>query len=198
MTIQDSGLPLHKDATFAIRPRIFLEGNFFVDISPGTPKAPVVGAGHTFPIQQGVEPVQLDQVLTGLQSNTRHNLQILLQQYGKAVKVGGPGFNRSIQYWLPAYEYSAIVAHDFLGTQPHDLSRYIAAQGDRGRGARTPTRNNSRAWSPTSTRRPTRSPASSPRCARRSSSCRARCPRRSRPSTPSTPPSRRCASSPWR
>jgi ABC-type transporter Mla subunit MlaD len=129
MTIQDSGLPLHKDATFAIRPRIFLEGNFFVDISPGTPEAAVVKAGHTFPIQQGVEPVQLDQVLTGLQSNTRRNLQILLQQYGKAVKVGGPGFNRSIQYWLPAYQYTAIVSHDFLGTQPHDLSRYIAAQG---------------------------------------------------------------------
>ena len=29
------GLPIHKDATFAIRPRIFLEGNFFVDVSPG-------------------------------------------------------------------------------------------------------------------------------------------------------------------
>ena len=130
MTIQNNGLPLHNDATFAIRPRIFLEGNFFVDISPGTPNAPVAGDGHTFPIQQGVEPVQFDQVLTGLQADTRQNLQILLQQYGHAVKVGGPAFNRSIQYWLPAYEYSSIVAHDFLGTQTHDLSRYIAAQGE--------------------------------------------------------------------
>ncbi|MEA2210568.1 MAG: phospholipid/cholesterol/gamma-HCH transport system substrate-binding protein [Solirubrobacteraceae bacterium] len=128
MTIQDAGLPIHDDATFAIRPRIFLEGNFFVDISPGTPETPAATDGHTFPIQQGVEPVQLDQVLTGLQSNTRQNLQTLLQQYGKAVKQGGPGYNRSIQYWLPAYEYTAIVSHDFLGTQPHDLSRYIAAQ----------------------------------------------------------------------
>jgi virulence factor Mce-like protein len=130
MTIQDQGLPIHNDATFAIRPRIFLEGNFFVDISPGTPNAPVATDGHTFPIQQGVEPVQLDQILTGLQSNTRENLQILLQQYGKAVKEGGPAYNRSIQYWLPAYKYTAIVSHDFLGTQPHDLSRYIAAQGE--------------------------------------------------------------------
>jgi phospholipid/cholesterol/gamma-HCH transport system substrate-binding protein len=129
MTIQNQGLPLHDDATFAIRPRIFLEGNFFVDISPGTPQAPVAKAGHTFPVQQGVEPVQLDQVLSGLQTNTRQNLQTLLQQYGKAVKVGGPAYNSSIQYWLPAYKYTAIVSHDFLGTQTHDLSRYIAAQG---------------------------------------------------------------------
>jgi phospholipid/cholesterol/gamma-HCH transport system substrate-binding protein len=130
MNISDQGLPIHDDATFAIRPRIFLEGNFFVDVSPGTPQAPVAKDNHTFPIQQGVEPVQFDQVLTGLQGNTRQNLQTLLQQYGKAVKQGGPSFNKSIQYWLPAYEYSSIVAHDALGIQPHDLSKYIAAQGD--------------------------------------------------------------------
>ena len=129
MNITSQGLPIHDDATFAIRPRIFLEGNFFVDVSPGTPQAPVASDGHTFPIQQGVEPVQFDQVLTGLQGNTRQNLQTLLQQYGKAVKQGGPSFNKSIQYWLPAYEYSSIVAHDALGIQPHDLSNYIAAQG---------------------------------------------------------------------
>ena len=129
MQIDANGLPIHKDATFAIRPRIFLEGNFFVDVSPGTPSAPVAGDGYTFPVGQGVVPVQFDQVLTGLQADTRKNLQILLQQYGKAVSQSGPAYNRSIQYWLPAYEYSAIVAHDFLGLQPHDLSNYIAAQG---------------------------------------------------------------------
>ncbi|MFZ1993727.1 MAG: MlaD family protein, partial [Solirubrobacteraceae bacterium] len=129
MNITNQGLPIHDDATFAIRPRIFLEGNFFVDVSPGTPQAPVAQDNHTFAIQQGVEPVQFDQVLTGLQGNTRQNLQTLLQQYGKAVKVGGPSFNKSIQYWLPAYEYSSIVAHDALGIEPHDLSNYIAAQG---------------------------------------------------------------------
>ena len=40
MQISDSGLPIHRDATLKIRPRIFLEGNFFVDVSPGTPGAP--------------------------------------------------------------------------------------------------------------------------------------------------------------
>ena len=37
MEINDKGLPIHKDATMKIRPRIFLEGNFFVDLKPGTP-----------------------------------------------------------------------------------------------------------------------------------------------------------------
>ncbi len=130
MTISGQGLPIHKDATFAIRPRIFLEGNFFVDVSPGTPEAPVAPSGYTFPVQQGTEPVQFDQVLTSLQSNTRQNLQTLLQQFGTAVKKGGKAYNASIKYWLPAYEYSAVVAHDALGLQTHDLSNWIAEQGE--------------------------------------------------------------------
>src|SRR5436309_3455372 len=115
MSINDQGLPLHKDATFAIRPRIFLEGNFFVDVRPGTPEAPTAPSGFTFPIQNGVEPVQLDQVLTSLQADTRHNLQILLDQYGIAVKKGGPAYNAAVRYWLPAYKYSSIVPHYALG-----------------------------------------------------------------------------------
>jgi phospholipid/cholesterol/gamma-HCH transport system substrate-binding protein len=129
ITIDKQGLPLHTDATFWIRPRTFLEGNFFVDVNPGTPSAPEAPSGYTFPVQQGVEPVQLDQFLASLQLNTRRNLQILLQQYGVAVKLGGAAYNASIPYWLPAYQYTAVVAHDALGIQPHDLSNWIAAQG---------------------------------------------------------------------
>ncbi|MBV9006269.1 MAG: MCE family protein [Solirubrobacterales bacterium] len=129
LEIDNQGLPLHKDATFRIRPRTFLEGNFFVDVSPGTPSAPAAPDGYTFSPRQGVEPVQLDQVLTSLQADTRRNLQILLDQYGTAVKQGGPGYNASIPFWLPAYKYSSIVAHSALGIQPHDVSNWIAAQG---------------------------------------------------------------------
>jgi ABC-type transporter Mla subunit MlaD len=129
MSINDNGLPLHKDATFWIRPRIFLEGNFFVDVNPGTPEAPTAPDGYVFPIQQGSEPVQFDQVLGSLQNNTRQNLQTLLQQYGKAVKVGGPSYNKSINYWTPAYKWGGAVAHDMLGTQPHDLSNWIDKAG---------------------------------------------------------------------
>lgn len=130
MTIEPMGLPIHSNATFWIRPRTFLEGNFFVDVSPGSPSSPIVKSGYTFPIQQTRSPVQLDQILSSLQANTRQNLQILLQQYGTALNQGAQSFANSIQYWLPAYEYSSIVNHDLLGIEPHDLSNAIYAQGD--------------------------------------------------------------------
>ncbi len=129
MSIESNGLPIHRDATFWIRPRIFLEGNFFVDVYPGTPEAPAVHSGYTFPIQQGREPVQFDQLLTSLQSNTRQSLQSLIDQYGKAVYLGGKSYNASIQYWAPAYKYSAVVTHDFLGKRPNDLSTWVDKGG---------------------------------------------------------------------
>jgi phospholipid/cholesterol/gamma-HCH transport system substrate-binding protein len=129
MQIQSNGLPIHTNATFAIRPRIFLEGNFFVDLMPGTPEAPVAGANHTFPIQAGIEPVQFDQVLDALPAATRGNLQTLLEQYGKAIDVSGASYNRSIASSTPAYKDTAIVTHDALGILPHDLANYLAEGG---------------------------------------------------------------------
>ena len=79
------GLPIHEDATLKIRPRIFLEGNFFVDLRPGSPSAPEVADGGTIGSTQTSTPVQLDQLLTALQSDQRADLQTLLQEYGKAL-----------------------------------------------------------------------------------------------------------------
>ena len=126
MRIEDRGLPIHKDATMSIRPRIFLEGNFFVDVSPGSPSSPVIGDGDTIPINQTKAPVQLDQILTSLQAPTRRQLQRLLDELSTGLdKSGGAGFNRSIRFWEPAYKNGAIVADAQQGEKPHDLSAYL-------------------------------------------------------------------------
>ncbi len=61
-----------------IRPRLFLEGNWFVELQPGSPSAPSVSSGYTIPITQTSDPVQLDQVLDALNTDTRANLQTFL------------------------------------------------------------------------------------------------------------------------
>jgi phospholipid/cholesterol/gamma-HCH transport system substrate-binding protein len=78
MEINRAGLPIHEDATAKIRPRIFLEGNFFVDLTPGTPSATTLESGDTLKVTRTSTPVQLDQVLTSLQSDTRQDLRDLL------------------------------------------------------------------------------------------------------------------------
>ena len=40
MELSDEALPIKEDAELKVRPRIFLGGNFFVEVEPGTPGAP--------------------------------------------------------------------------------------------------------------------------------------------------------------
>jgi phospholipid/cholesterol/gamma-HCH transport system substrate-binding protein len=130
MEIQDTGLPIHKDAELKIRPRIFLEGNFFVDVQPGTPSAPNLKSGETIPFQQTSTPVQLGDLLTALQSDTRSDLKNLIEEY--AVKGLGNGgaeaYNRAIKPAVQAFRASAIANQASLGQHPHDLSNLLRGQ----------------------------------------------------------------------
>jgi virulence factor Mce-like protein len=136
MEIRDKGLPLHSDAQLKIRPRIFLEGNFFVDLQPGSPSAPTLDDGSTIPVTQTAAPVQFGDLLAALQSDTRKDLQTFLQEYSSALEKGGAeGFNESIRYWKPAYKYSAIANEASLGEQPHrDIQRILAGQSKLAKG----------------------------------------------------------------
>jgi phospholipid/cholesterol/gamma-HCH transport system substrate-binding protein len=147
MEIDKAGLPIHKDATLKVRPRIFLEGNEFVDLSPGTPSAPTINDGDTLPATQTAAPVQFDQILTALQSDTREDLKRLLEGYGTALtyeptaaddvgqdpdvkgKSAAQSLNRSIDYAPGALKNTAIVNNAFLGLQRHDLSGLVANTG---------------------------------------------------------------------
>ena len=139
MEMQDRGLPIHKDAELKIRPRIFLEGNFFVDLKPGTPQAPTIAEGDTIPAGQTAIPVQLDQVLTSLQKSTRRNLQVLLIELGAGLtaeptaaenaeqppltqgKTAAEALNNSLKYSEPALKNSALVNQALQGVEPDDL-----------------------------------------------------------------------------
>ena len=99
----------------------------FVDVSPGSPESPEAPADHIFPVTQTSASVQLDQVLTTLQSGVRRNLQIFLKEFGNAlIKYGGAEGLRQLYQTSPgAYKYTSLVNQAFLGTQPHDLSNLI-------------------------------------------------------------------------
>src|SRR4051794_23006924 len=127
MELNDDALPLHEDAHFKLRPRLFLEGNYFVDMEPGSPESTVTHDGYTYPVNQTASSVQLDQVLTSLQGDTRSDLQTFLDQLGNAfIKYGGAkGFNELYRTSAPAGKYTSQVSEAVLGTQPGDLSGLI-------------------------------------------------------------------------
>jgi virulence factor Mce-like protein len=123
MSVKKDGLPIHSDAQLKIRPRVFLEGNEFVDVQPGSPDAPNLKSGGTIPINQTATSVQFGQVLTALQSDTRKNLQNFLKEYSQGLADGGAqGFRQAVKEWPSAYRNGSLANEATLGTQPHDLS----------------------------------------------------------------------------
>ena len=151
-TVDGSGRPIHEDAFAAIRPRIFLEGNFFVELDPGSPSAPEMDSGGTIPVSHTSIAVQLDEILTALQSPVRADLSRLLEGYGTALthkptaeedatqlpevkgKSGAEALNGAFEYGGDAGRYSAQVTNALLGTEKRDLSRLVSSAG-RGFGA---------------------------------------------------------------
>ena len=145
-TVSEEGQPIHEDATVEIRPRLFLEGNFFLDLEPGSPSAPVLDDGEPLKVTQTATAVQLDEVLSALDQPARADLRDLLEGYGTALtyeptaaddadqdravrgETAAKALNDSFIYGGDAGKYSAIANTALLGTEPHDLSRLVRAQ----------------------------------------------------------------------
>ena len=129
MEIEDDGLPIHTDAKLKVRSRIFLEGNYFVDLKPGTPHTGTFESGDTVPANQTAAPVQFSQLLAALQSDTRADLRRFLKEYSTALKrEGARGFNLAIKHWEDAYRNTSQVNDATRGTEPHDLTRVLTGQ----------------------------------------------------------------------
>jgi ABC-type transporter Mla subunit MlaD len=145
-TVSEQGQPVHEDATVEIRPRLFLEGNFFLDLEPGSPSAPELGDDESLPVTQTAVAVQLDQVLEVLDRPARADLSDLLEGYGTALtyepkpaddadqdpdvqgETAAEAINDSFVYGGDAGRDTAIANTALLGTEPHDLSRLIRSQ----------------------------------------------------------------------
>jgi phospholipid/cholesterol/gamma-HCH transport system substrate-binding protein len=147
MELEPKGLPIHSNTTLKIRPRIFLEGNWFVELQPGSPTAPTLSSGATIPVTQTADPVQLDQVLSALNSDTRKNLQDFLQGYGDGLTRkpdaaenaeqdpdvyglnAAQALNKTYHIAPPALRGGTIVGQATTGTETHDISELVAAIG---------------------------------------------------------------------
>jgi phospholipid/cholesterol/gamma-HCH transport system substrate-binding protein len=131
MELKDDALPVHEDATLDIRSRILLEGNFFVDLKPGSPSAADYESGETIPVTRTTASVTLPDILSVLQSDVRTDLQTLLREYGSEGlgNGGAEALNEAIPSFEPAYRYSALTNDALLGVEPEqDQQRLMRGQ----------------------------------------------------------------------
>jgi virulence factor Mce-like protein len=147
MQIDSHSNEIHSDATIAIRPRLFLEGNFYVQLSPGTPGSPPLGDGGTIPVDHTTEPVQLDQVLDAFPAGIRTRLQQAVQGFGQALDTkptpadakrfpplvrnltGAQAINQTFDTSASSLRDSAIVSEALTGPTGTELQQTIRGFG---------------------------------------------------------------------
>jgi phospholipid/cholesterol/gamma-HCH transport system substrate-binding protein len=131
LELTKNALPVHRDATAKVRTRLFLEGNFFVDLHPGTPSAPEMPDGGVVPLSHTAVPAQLDQVLSDFRYSTREDVKTLVAELGKSLDRGGAdALRRTLPHLRGSFLGLAQVMEASRGTEENDLSGAIL-EGER-------------------------------------------------------------------
>jgi phospholipid/cholesterol/gamma-HCH transport system substrate-binding protein len=83
--LDDQYAPIHADAQAILRMKTIL-GETYVELTPGSSKAPAIPDGGMLPRGQVTSEVQLSDIFNALDPKTRHAFQVWQQQLAKAVQ----------------------------------------------------------------------------------------------------------------
>jgi phospholipid/cholesterol/gamma-HCH transport system substrate-binding protein len=100
---------LHTDATALLRPKTGLQ-DMFVELDPGTAPSPVAKPGYTIPRTQTDPEVNLDEILAGLDADTRQYLDLLVNGAGVGLQNRGGELAQVLERFEPTHQDLARVS----------------------------------------------------------------------------------------
>jgi len=89
-----------RDATMLLRPKTGLK-DMIVELDPGTPGAPSVPDGYTIPVSNTRPDVNLDEILSSLDRDTRDYLRLLVAGGGEALRNNGRNLSATLKRFAP-------------------------------------------------------------------------------------------------
>ena len=89
-----------RDATMLLRPKTGLK-DMIVELNPGTPGSPAVPDGFTVPVSNTRPDVNLDEILSSLDRDTRDYLRLLVAGGGEGLKNNGPNTAATLKRFAP-------------------------------------------------------------------------------------------------
>ncbi|MEU0466075.1 MULTISPECIES: MlaD family protein [Amycolatopsis] len=122
-TVDNRALPLHDDATVAVRP-VSLLGERFLDLERGSPSAPPLPPGEVIPLARTSQNTDLDQVLNVLDNDTGDALAALVTMLGQGMQGNGTNVADTIKALAPAMTDAAGLAK-VLDEQNTTLSQLV-------------------------------------------------------------------------
>jgi phospholipid/cholesterol/gamma-HCH transport system substrate-binding protein len=112
-----------RDATMLLRPKTGLK-DMVIELDPGTPGSPNAPEGYMVPVSQTRPDVNLDEILSNLDRDTRDYLRLLVAGGGEALKNGGAGFRNAFRRFEPLGQTTAKLTR-LLAQRRRHLARLI-------------------------------------------------------------------------
>jgi phospholipid/cholesterol/gamma-HCH transport system substrate-binding protein len=114
---------VYRDATILMRPKTGLK-DMVAELTPGTPAAGRLPDGGVIPVSQTLPDVNLDEVLSALDADTRDYLTLLLNDGGQALKGNGRALANTIRRIEPTARLSRQV-NEQLAQRSANIKRAI-------------------------------------------------------------------------
>jgi phospholipid/cholesterol/gamma-HCH transport system substrate-binding protein len=114
---------IHTDATALLRPRTGLK-DMFVEVNPGTKNAPIAKAGYTIPVASTMPDVNVDEILSSLDADTRSYLDLLVNGAGQGLKGKGDQLAQVLERFEPTHRDLARV-NKAVAVRGEDLRQLV-------------------------------------------------------------------------
>jgi phospholipid/cholesterol/gamma-HCH transport system substrate-binding protein len=116
---------VHTDATALLRPKTGLK-DMFIELDPGTDRAPMAKAGWTLPVSNTLPDVNPDEILASLDADTRDYVRLLVQGAGQGLKGRGADLREVFRRFEPTHRDLARVNRE-VAKRHRNLSHLIHA-----------------------------------------------------------------------
>jgi phospholipid/cholesterol/gamma-HCH transport system substrate-binding protein len=119
---------VHTDATALLRPKTGLK-DMFIELDPGTDRAPLAKRGWTLPVGNTLPDVNPDEILASLDSDTRDYLTLLVDGAGQGLKGRGDDLREVFRRFEPTHRDLARV-NGLVAERHRNLRRLVHSLAD--------------------------------------------------------------------
>jgi phospholipid/cholesterol/gamma-HCH transport system substrate-binding protein len=123
LKLEEDSVPVYKNASVLLRPKTGLK-DMIAELTPGTKDAGELEDGQRIPIGQTSPDVNLDEILSVLDGDTRSYLQLLLADGAGGLKGNGRHLANTIRRFEPTARYTRAAAGQ-LATRRENIKRAI-------------------------------------------------------------------------
>ena len=149
MKIREKYAHIYNDATALLRPKTGLN-DMVIEMNPGAPSSGELARGGTLPVSRTLPNVNADQILAGLDADTRAYLQLLVNGGGEGLSGNSNELSATLKRFDPITVYLARIGkemgrrqayikqgiHNFrllteeLGARDTELARWVRSSND--------------------------------------------------------------------